>query len=329
MANGLAVLEPEELALARDAGWSKPLMLIEGVFSSSELMEVLPLASDLVIHSLDQLGWLLERLDHLDPSRHRLWIKLNTGMNRLGFGAESDGHLLSALPRLRAVLPEDHLGFMMHFASGEQWQLAEAPRTEFFNRLRQLGHRALEPVSLSNSAASLVLSHGQSEWLRPGIALYGATPFGDREPQASDFEAGTNRWASLGLRPAASLTSRVIGVQALAQGQAVGYGGQFVAARPSRVALVALGYADGYPRCAPSGTPVWLSGQTVPLAGRVSMDLIAIDVTDHPAASMGDLVEFWGSRLPVDLVAHACGTNGYELLTGVTARVHRRYAPLD
>ena len=167
--------------------------------------------------------------------------------------------------------------------------------------------------SLANSAAVLTVPAAHMDWLRPGILLYGASPFAD----LSAFE--------LGLQPAMSLDAQLIGVHEIGTGESVGYGASWVAARPSRIGTVSCGYADGYPRHAPSGTALLIHGQRVPLAGRVSMDMLSVDLTDLPTAQRGDSVRLWGAQLPVDELAQACGTIGYELLTKVTARVPRRY----
>jgi alanine racemase len=167
--------------------------------------------------------------------------------------------------------------------------------------------------SLANSAAVLTIPAAHMDWIRPGIMLYGATPFAD---------IGA---AELGLRPAMSLEAQLIAVREVPVGESVGYGASWVAQRPSRIGTVSCGYADGYPRHAPSGAPVLVAGRRVPLAGRVSMDMLAVDLTDLPHAEVGEPVELWGANLPVDEVASHAGTIGYELLTKVTARVPRRY----
>ena len=148
-----------------------------------------------------------------------------------------------------------------------------------------------------------------ADWLRFGIALYGASAF-------DGLDAHT-----LGLRPAMSLESKVIAIQRIESGDRVGYAGRFVAQRPSRIAVVAAGYADGYPRHAPDGTPLWIAGVICPLAGRVSMDMMTVDVTDCPEADVGTKVELWGEHLPVNQVASAAGTIAYQLLSGLTSRV--------
>jgi alanine racemase len=151
------------------------------------------------------------------------------------------------------------------------------------------------------------------DWLRPGIMLYGASPF-------AELSAKT-----LGLKPVMTLTASIIAIREVYAGESVGYGASWVAQRPSRIATVSCGYADGYPRTAPPGTCVAIRGQRVPLAGRVSMDMLTVDITDLPPASFGDAVQLWGNEIPIDELAQACGTIGYELLTKVTQRVPRRY----
>ena len=162
-------------------------------------------------------------------------------------------------------------------------------------------------------AAVLMIPAAHMDWLRPGIMLYGASPFADLSA------------AELGLKPAMTLSAQLIAVREVAVGESVGYGAGWVAERPSRIGTVSCGYADGYPRHAPSGTPLCVGGRRAPLAGRVSMDMLSVDLTDLPEATVGDAVELWGANLPVDEVAAAAGTIGYELLTKVTARVPRRY----
>ena len=169
---------------------------------------------------------------------------------------------------------------------------------------------------MANSAAVLTLPQTHRDWVRPGIALYGATPFSDDDDQ--------HRAQSFGLRATQVMESRVIAIQHIARGDSVGYGSRFIAQRDSRIGVVAIGYADGYPRAAANGTPVWVEGRVVPLAGRVSMDMITVDLTDHPTAGVGAQVECWGDHVAIDDVAQSAQTVGYELMTKVTARVPKK-----
>jgi alanine racemase len=203
------------------------------------------------------------------------------------------------------------LNLLSHFACADErgHSLTEV-QLECFLDLLDLD---FDQRSLANSAALLMIPASHMDWTRPGIMLYGATPFADLSA------------TELGLQPAMSLNAQLIAVREVAAGESVGYGAGWVAERASRIGTVSCGYADGYPRHAPSGTPVLIRGQRVPLAGRVSMDMLTVDLSELPEAKVGDTVELWGANLPVDEVAQAAGTIGYELLTKVTARVPRRY----
>lgn len=313
-ADGLAVLDLQEAERARKGGWKKPILMIEGAFESSDLrvMEVLGL-STVITHEM-QARQFME--SHHVPKH--VWLKLNTGMNRLGFAGHYSNESLAEIIRAisnKAGLP---VGLMTHFANADRedgWQGQQAAFLARAQALKALCGNAIGSLSLANSAASLTVAQSHHDWVRPGIALYGATPFAHDEP---------NRSASaFGLQAVQSLRAHVIALQQVSAGSAVGYGSRFVAKRDSTIAVIACGYADGYPRCAPDGTPVWLEGETVPIAGRVSMDMVTVDVTEHPAVKMGSEAELWGDHVAIDDLANRCGTVGYELMTKVTARVAR------
>lgn len=314
-ADGLAVLDLSEAQIARAQGWSKPILMIEGAFAEQDLQQMQRLDATTVITTLEQAEMFLAA--QVIP--RSAWIKLNTGMNRLGIpvgiGIEPIAAMIARING-RLATPA---GLLMHFAcadtaTGWQNQFQEFQRVLPLLRDR-LGLQAIE-ISLANSAAVFSLPQTHGHWVRPGIALYGGTPFQD------DIAAHTA--AGLALRPAQRLMSQIIGIQNIAIGDSVGYGARFRATRPSRIGIVAAGYADGYPRAVPDGTPVWVDGREVPIAGRVSMDLITVDLTDHPQAQVGAPVELWGESVPIDVVARAAGTIGYELMTGVTPRVPRK-----
>jgi alanine racemase len=240
-------------------------------------------------------------------------------MNRLGIPSRENHDQLARLTQDLGYRTQSPIHFMMHFACADMATGWESQFDEFqavFAALKSRLAKQVGQASLANSAA--VFGHPQThaDWVRPGIALYGATPFEDAAPARSA--------SGLGLKPVQSLTTQIIGVQTLKAGDTVGYGGRFRATRPSRIGVIAAGYADGYPRCAPDGTPVWIAGRRVPIAGRVSMDLITVDLTDHPEAVVGSDVELWGEHLPIDDVARHCGTVGYELMTAVMPRVPRK-----
>jgi alanine racemase len=311
-ADGLAMLETDEAQRARAAGWTKPILLIEGVFDARDLRIVLELGLTVVVHCEEQLA-MLERLPAGAPVP--VYLKIDTGMNRLGFPAAqatAARQRLAALPQVRIA------ALMTHLANADV-----APGRERAGQPSVGGQhaalRALAPDwtgawSVSNSAALFMHESHGPESVRPGIALYGASP-------AAGLSA-----ASLGLRAAMCLQARVLAVRELAAGECVGYGSLWRAARRSRIGVVACGYADGYPRTAPEGMPVWAGGQRVPLAGRVSMDMLTVDLTGVEGVVAGSAVELWGPHVPVDELAERVGTVGYELLSGLPARVREAAA---
>jgi alanine racemase len=300
-ADGLALVEFDQAARLRAAGWRKPILMLEGAFEEGDVAEAVRLSLALVVHEPRQILW-LERLGA--GAQVPVFLKMNSGMNRLGFLPAEVGQ---AAPRLAAAPGVGSLTFMTHFARADEPGGIEAARQRFLAHLPPVAGS----VSLANSAAIVARSDVHADWIRPGIMLYGASPFADRTA------------ASLGLRAAMSLESRLIAVQSLLAGDAVGYGGAFVADRSMRIGIVACGYADGYPRHAPTGTPVWVGGVRTRLVGRVSMDMIAVDLEPLPEARPGDPVELWGENLPVDEVATAAGTIAYELMCAVAPRVAR------
>jgi alanine racemase len=313
-ADGMAVLDLEEAVRARQAGWKKPVLMIEGAFGSKDLREMAALTLTTVITNDEQAQQFLAASD---VPRH-VWIKLNTGMNRLGFGKDCSNEAIADIARKISAKTGLPAGLMSHFANADTeggWQVQQVVFLERLAALKALCGDAIGAVSLANSAASLVVPQSHKDWVRPGIALYGATPFMHNSPGRSAL--------ALGLRPVQSLRAQVIALQRVGAGEAVGYGSRFVATRDSKIAVIACGYADGYPRCAPDGSPVWIDGNVLPLAGRVSMDMITVDATDHPAVRIGSEAELWGDHVAIDDLANRCGTIGYELMTKVTARVKR------
>ena len=302
-ADGFAMLEAENAVALREAGIDQPILLLEGIFSARDVRAVIEHRLTTVIHCLEQLELLLGsgRLDR--PVA--ICLKLNTGMNRLGFTAQT---LAKAWEILRQW-PQIEVTLMSHFAEadgerGIDWQL---------ERFQGLAGDWRGPVCLANSAAILRHPAAHRDWVRPGIMLYGASPFAEQSA------------AELGLRPAMTLESRIIGVQELAPGERVGYGGTFTADRPMRVGVVACGYADGYPRHAPSGTPIAVLGRRTRTIGRVSMDMLACDLSDIPEAGIDAPVTLWGrgvaGDVPADEVASAAGTIAYELFCALAPRV--------
>ena len=237
-----------------------------------------------------------------------VYLKLNTGMNRLGFAL---GASAAAYGRLKACANVRELTVMIHLANADRAKPAVG-RAEVAEQLAALDTVAgswAEPRSLANSAALFLLPNVGGEWVRPGIALYGAAT--DESHSAS----------ALGVTPAMTLKSQLISVQMLAKGDAVGYGSRFSAPHAMRIGVVAGGYGDGYPRHAPDGTPVLVDGVRVPIAGRVSMDMITVDLTSAPSARVGSEVELWGRGIAIDEIANLCGTVGYELMCRLARRV--------
>lgn len=312
-ADGLALLDLQEAVRAREAGWVKPILLLEGIFDPSDLDVVQQYRLTPVVHSLEQLVML--RASNGAPLD--VYLKLDTGMTRLGFlPATVD----QAFEQLDALVKDKRVGkvtYMTHFACADQMDGLSEP----LQRFARMTHNRPGNWCLSNSAASLMhadqvaafaAEHGRDIWSRPGICLYGASPLGDRSAH------------ELGLMPAMTLRAEIISVKDVPAGQGIGYGHQYTAEHDMRVGVVACGYADGYPRHAPTGTPVAVDGHLTRILGRVSMDMITVDLSGLPGAHVGSDAVLWGQGGPsVDEVAHAAGTISYELLSGVTARVPR------
>jgi alanine racemase len=308
-ADGFAVLGINEAISLREAGFGQTLLLLEGLFTADELV----LASQ---HDITPVVHCLQQIEMLEvPALRRpvsVFLKMNTGMNRLGFKPDEYRKALDRLINCPNVmgLSRKEITLMTHFATADEDEGVAAP----FHLFKQTTQGLDYPASLANSAALLRYPETHAEWVRPGIMLYGATPV-----------SGTAA-ASYGLRPAMSFTSEIIAVQELETGDSVGYGRRFTASRKTRVGIVACGYADGYPRHAPSGTAIAVDGKITQTLGRVSMDMLFADITNIPQAAVGSPVELWGELIPVDNVAEAAGTVGYELLCAVAPRVPFRVA---
>ena len=297
--DGFAVLGLNEAIDLREAGFEQTILLLEGVFSEYEVKLAAGFRVDIVVHSTPQM----EMLERAKLARKlNVHLKMNTGMNRLGF-APSD--YLSAFQRLQACKNVAKITLMTHFATADE----DIGIAEALKRFQNTTKGLQQPLSLANSAAILRHKEAHADWVRPGIMLYGATPV-----------TGTPA-KELGLKPAMQFTSEIIAVQTLEKGESVGYGNRFTATEQTRVGVVACGYADGYPRHAPNGTPIAVNETLTQTLGRVSMDMLFCDLTDMPQANIGAPVELWGNTVPVDAVAEASGTVGYELLCAVSPRV--------
>lgn len=303
-ADALAVARLEEAQVLRGAGITRPILVLEGVFSAAQLKEAVHHELDLVVHE----GLQIELLRQVPASgRLVVWLRIDTGMNRLGFRVSEAATALARLQRLPA--PPREIRLLTHLACADERDSDMSARqiALFRQATRGLPHA----VSIANSAALFGDQPVGGDWVRPGLALYGASPFGDSTAQA------------LGLEPVMSLKTQVIAVRRVPAGETVGYGATWRAERDSVIAIAGAGYGDGVPRCLPSGTPVLINGARAPLAGRVSMDVIAVDVTGLTAVAIADPVVLWGPGLPVEEIARCAGTIPYELLCGVSERVPR------
>lgn len=302
-ADGFALLETENAVALREAGVMQPLLLLEGIFSARDARAVVEYGIDSVVHCPEQLDLLLGSVAPDAPLR--VHVKLNTGMNRLGFGA---AELPAALARLQAR-PAVDIVLMTHFADADGAGGVAAQLARF----RAMAGDWRGQVSFANSAALLRHPQAHGDWVRPGIMLYGASPFADQSA------------ADLGLQPVMTLESALIGIQRPKAGERIGYGGAFVAERDMRIGIVACGYADGYPRHALTGTPVAVCGRPVRTLGRVSMDMLAVDLDTVPEAGLGAPVTLWGrgigGEIAADDVAAAAGTIAYELFCALAPRV--------
>ena len=306
-ADAFAVLELDKAIALREEGFRQTILLLEGVFDADELQSAAQQNISVVIHCLPQLEMLEQALL---PQPLGVFLKINTGMNRLGFKPREFGPACERLARCANV---NEITMMTHFATADEAQGVAAA----FSLFEQTTAGFNYSKSLANSAAILRYPQTHADWVRPGIMLYGATPI-----------SGTAA-SSFGLKPAMTLSSEIIAVQHLQAGDSVGYGHTFTAASATRVGIVACGYADGYPRHAGQystgenqrGTPIAVAGQMTQTLGRVSMDMLFADITPIPQADIGSQVELWGAQVPVDAVAEASGTVGYELLCAVAPRV--------
>jgi alanine racemase len=298
-ADGYALLDLDDAVGLREAGVTKPILLLEGVFEADDLQTVGEHGLSIVVHDDEQIA-LLEAVRL--PTRVPVYLKLNSGMNRLGF---APGEYRKVFERLARSPVVSGITLMTHFADAD----GASGIAEQLHRFEAATGRIEAPRSLANSAALLRFPETHFDWVRPGIMLYGCSPFADTTA------------AALGLRPVMTLTAELIAVRDLRPGDRVGYGGAFVADRPMRLGVVACGYADGYPRHAPDGTPVLVNGIRTCTVGRVSMDMLTVDLDPVPAAAVGTRVTLWGDGLSCDEVAAAAGTLSYELLCKITARV--------
>ncbi len=300
---GLGVAVLEEALVLRQAGISKRIILMEGVFNAAELIHAASENMDVVVHHLGQLE-LLEQV--ILPHPIRVWLKIDTGMHRLGFSPED---VKIVWQRLHALSQVESIILMSHFACADQHH---DPKTEDqFKVFEQITAGIPGLKSLANSAIILHHSEKHADLLRPGIMLYGISPFSDE--LGEDYN----------LKPVMTLHARIIAVKTLKAGESVGYGAIWNCPSDRNIGVVSVGYGDGYPRHAINGTPVLVNGRRASLIGRVSMDMITVDLYDQPDAKVGDPVILWGRGLPIETIAQCANTIAYQLTTQVTARVPR------
>lgn len=301
--DGFALLELDAAICLRNAGYRQPILLLEGFFSTEELVLFEQYQLSAVIHHSEQIAM-------LSDSRHHelnLFLKINTGMNRLGL---APGQFPEAIKKLTGNRYVNSITLMTHFACAD-----DPSKEESVNRQLQCFEAVTKehnlPRSLANSAAIMRYPETHTDWVRPGIMLYGASPFPDKTA------------SELNLKPVMTLSSKIIAIHDLKIGDRVGYHDLFQADRPMRIGIVACGYADGYPRHAPTGTPVVINNQRSRLLGRISMDMLAVDLTEIENAGLNSPVILWGKEMPVDEVAHRAGTTSYELLCALAKRVEK------
>lgn len=298
-ADGIALLDLDEAVRVRELGWKKPILLLEGVFTNEDVKTADDLGLTVTVHSDEQR----ELIAAAKPKRAiDIYLKMNSGMNRLGFTPEN---YRGAWERAAASEGIGSITLMSHFADADEgsveWQLKT-----FDEATRGIpGQRCL-----SNSAAALWHPHAHRDWVRPGIVLYGASPSG----MYTDIK-------DVGLRASMTLQSELIGIQTVQAGDTVGYARTYKSEGRMQIGVVACGYADGYPRLAPTGSPVSVDGILTRTVGRVSMDMLTVDLTPCPNAGLGSKVELWGGQIKIDDVASLSGTLGYELMCALARRV--------
>lgn len=302
LVDGFAVARVHEGVSLRNAGLWQPIVVLEGFTQREEIFDLLEFELTVSLHSSHQL----EMLHHIHrPIPLNVWLKIDTGMNRLGFKAHEIPAIYKQLNECEMV--QKPLNFMTHFASADDKNNAKT--TEQIALFKKLTANYDGEKSMANSAGILAWKDSQSDWVRAGIMLYGISPF----PNSIG--------ADLGLKPLMSLHSRLIAIRDITTGETVGYGETWISETSTKLGVVAIGYGDGYPRHAKTGTPVLINGKRFALVGRVSMDMITVDLGINTTAKVGDDVTLWGENLPIEEVAAWANTIPYTLVCGITPRV--------
>lgn len=300
-ADAFGVASLGEGLLIRAAGVTKPIVLMQGIIDEDEFIRAITHQFTLVVHHTEQIK-ILKRCRHTSPIS--VWLKIDTGMNRLGFEPAEAGKMYQALMDCAAV--KKPLGIMTHLAEADNLKSpATLEQVSIFNEITK---DFSGPRSIANSAGVLGWPDTHADWIRPGVVLYGVSPFADSCGQ--DYN----------LRPVMTFSTHLFAIQRVRKGERIGYGGTWTAPEDMLIGVAGLGYADGYPQFARNGTPVLVSGILCPMVGRVSMDMITVDLRDHPQPKIGDPVVLWGNNLPIERVAKFCDTTAYELLCRVTTR---------
>ena len=295
--DGFAILSIEEAILLRKNDFNQSILLLEGFFEKDEVKIASKLRINVVVHNQRQI----DLIDQVKPDIPiNIHLKINTGMNRLGFPSSEVDYLLESLNSNSYIAD---ITLMTHFATADEKEGIDKQ----FKVFTQIADNYNYPVSLANSAAIIKFPESRLDWIRPGIMLYGLSPFQDKTAQ------------DLGLKPAMALTSEIIALQVIKSGESVGYGSDFIAKQNMKIGVVACGYGVGYPRHAKKGTPVSVDGNLTCLVGRVSMDMLYVDLSSVPEAHIGSKVELWGESISVDSVAQFSGTVGYELVCAISA----------
>ncbi|PSW00464.1 alanine racemase [Photobacterium lipolyticum] len=307
-ADAFGVARIEEALTLRAGGVVKPILLLEGFYGASDLPVLVTNNIHTVVHSVEQL----EALEQAQLDNQAVvWLKIDTGMHRLGVRPEQFSDFVQRLHACANVAKP--LRYMSHFGCADELD-SDVTRQQI-NTFLALTEGRRGERSLAASAGILAWPESQLEWIRPGIIMYGVSPFTGAERSAEAFN----------LQPVMTLTSSLIAVRDVKKGETVGYGGIWTSERDTKVGVIAIGYGDGYPRTAPNGTPVLLNGRIVPMAGRVSMDMLTVDLGPDAADKVGDEVILWGKGLPAEVVAEHIGTIAYELVTKLTSRVAMAY----
>jgi len=331
--DAFAVASIDEAIMLRSIGIKHSIVVLEGFNSSKDLSLLQQHNISIVVHHLSQI--ILLELNPVEARNIKIWLKIDTGMHRLGFAPDD---VKKMYQRLLATGVDTEINLMTHLANADdRLDIKSEQQIEAFNQIVS-GNPA--ETSLANSAAILAWPTAHGHWVRPGIMLYGVNPFSENketqevEPdaksaQGSDSISIKDKSLEKELQPVMTLSASLIAVNKVFKGSAIGYGGAWVCPEDMSVGVVSIGYGDGYPRHAPSGTPVLVNGKRVPLVGRVSMDMLMVDLRGLPNAKVGDEVILWGEGLPVEEIALAADTIGYELLCGVTKRVTFEYSEGD